>query len=144
MPFFYVRIVKGPKTNICTCKLFAWVIFIILFTRLLCDNSNSLTYEPRKGAKTLFTWSGEPRSSGVSFFCFHALGDTKQKKLTPLDRGPPLHINRPKVQHIHVPAVWQYISCGLAFHNNNSNLNAWRPFSFCNQCLKKGSCLLKK
>ena len=35
-----------------------------------------------------------PRSSGVGFFCFHALGDTKQKKLTPLDRGPPLHVNR--------------------------------------------------
>ena len=35
-----------------TCKLCAWVIFIILFTRLLCDNSNSLTYEPRKGAKS--------------------------------------------------------------------------------------------
>ena len=49
LPFFYVRIVKGPKTNIFTCKLCAWVIFIILFTRLLCDNSNSLTYEPRKG-----------------------------------------------------------------------------------------------
>ena len=44
--------------------------------------------------KGLFTWSGGPRSSGVSFFCFHALGDTKQKKLTPLDRGPPLHVNR--------------------------------------------------
>ena len=44
--------------------------------------------------KTLFTWSGGPRSSVVSFFCFHALGDTKQKKLTPLDRGPPLHVNR--------------------------------------------------
>ena len=46
-------------------------------------------------AKTLFTWSGGPRSSGVGFFCFHALGDTKQKKPTPLDRGPPLHVNRP-------------------------------------------------
>ena len=44
--------------------------------------------------KGLFTWSGGPRYSGVSFFCFHALGDTKQKKLTPLDRGPPLHVNR--------------------------------------------------
>ena len=42
----------------------------------------------------LFTWSGGPRSSGVGFFCFHALGDTKQKKLTPLDRGPPLQVNR--------------------------------------------------
>ena len=50
--FFYVRIVKGPKTNIFTCKLCRWVIFIILFTRLLCDNSNFLTYEPRKGAKS--------------------------------------------------------------------------------------------
>ena len=38
--------------------------------------------------------SGGPQSSGVSFFCFHALVDTKQKKLTPLDRGPPLHVNR--------------------------------------------------
>ena len=34
-------------------------------------------------------------SSGVDFFCFHALADTKQKKPTPLDRGPPLHVNRP-------------------------------------------------
>ena len=42
----------------------------------------------------LFTWSGGPRSIGVGFFCFHALGDTKQKKLTPLDRDPPLHVNR--------------------------------------------------
>ena len=50
--FFNVRIVKGPKTNIFTCKLCAWVILIILFTRLPCDNSNSLTYEPRKGAKS--------------------------------------------------------------------------------------------
>ena len=44
--------------------------------------------------KGLFTWSGGPRSSGVGFFCFHALADTKQKKPTPLDRGPPLHVNR--------------------------------------------------
>ena len=50
--FFFVQIVKGPKTNIFTCKLCAWVIFIILFTRLLCDNSNSLTYKPRKRANS--------------------------------------------------------------------------------------------
>ena len=52
LALFYVRIVKGPKTNIFTCKLSAWVILIILFTRLPCDNSNSLTYEQRKGAKS--------------------------------------------------------------------------------------------
>ena len=46
-------------------------------------------------AKTLFTWSGGPRSSGAGFFCFQALEDTKQKKHTLLDRGPPLHVNRP-------------------------------------------------
>ena len=45
-------------------------------------------------SKGLFTWSGGPRSSGVGFFCFHALGDTKQKKPTPLNCGPPLHVNR--------------------------------------------------
>ena len=33
----------------------------------------------------------EPRLVG---FSFHALGDTKQKKPTTLDRGPPLHVNR--------------------------------------------------
>ena len=45
--------------------------------------------------KTLFTWSGGPRSSGVSFFCFVSPRAWKQKKQTPLDRGPPLHVNRP-------------------------------------------------
>ena len=45
-------------------------------------------------SKGLFTWSGGPRSSGVGIFCFHALEDTKQKKPTLLDRGPPLHVNR--------------------------------------------------
>ena len=42
----------------------------------------------------LFTWSGGPRSSGVGFFCFHALEDTKQKKPTQLDLGLPLHVNK--------------------------------------------------
>ena len=45
--------------------------------------------------KTLFTWSGGPRSSGVGFFCFVSHRAWKQKKPTPLDRGPPLHVNRP-------------------------------------------------
>ena len=45
--------------------------------------------------KTLFTWSGGPRSSGVSFFCFVSSRAWKQKKPTPLNRGPPLHVNRP-------------------------------------------------
>ena len=46
--FFHVQILKGAKSN----------IFTILFTivpfksRLLCDNSNSLTYEPQKGTKS--------------------------------------------------------------------------------------------
>ena len=48
----------------------------------------------RLQTKGLFTWSGGPRTSGVGFFCFHALVDTEQKKRTPLDRGPPLHVNR--------------------------------------------------
>ena len=50
--------------------------------------------KPAKETKGLFTWSGGPRSIGVGFFCFHALGDIKQKKPTPLDRGPPLYVNR--------------------------------------------------
>ena len=31
--------------------------------------------------------------------------------------------------------MWLYISCRLAFHSNNTNLNVWIPVSFCNQCL---------
>ena len=50
--FFDIQIVKGAKSNIFTCKSCAWVIFIILFTRLLGDNSNFLTCKPRKGAKS--------------------------------------------------------------------------------------------
>ena len=45
--------------------------------------------------KTLFTWSGGTRFSGVSFFCFVSPRAWKQKKPTPLDRGPPIHVNRP-------------------------------------------------
>ena len=36
----------------------------------------------------------DPGLVGLVSFVFHALGDTKQKKLTLLDRGPPLHVNR--------------------------------------------------
>ena len=59
-------------------------------------NLTEMLFTKREEAKFkgLFTWSGGPRSSGVDFFCFHALEDTKQKKLTPLDRGPPLHVSR--------------------------------------------------
>ena len=45
--------------------------------------------------KTLFTWSGGPRSSAVSFFCFVSPRAWKQKKPTPLNREPPRHVNRP-------------------------------------------------
>ena len=59
-------------------------------------------------AQGLFTWSGGPRSSGVGFFCFHALEDTKQKKPTPLDRGPPLHVNRVLMFSFLLPENCQY------------------------------------
>ena len=37
----------------------------------------------------------DPGLVGVGFFCFVFPRAWKQKKLTPLDRGPPLHVNRP-------------------------------------------------
>ena len=69
-----------------------WVQFVLQN----CEKLHSVRclYDEKTASKGLFTWSGGARSSGVGFFCFHALGDTKQKKLTPLDRGPPLHLNR--------------------------------------------------
>ena len=50
-----------------------------------------------QSTKTPFTWSGGPRLSGVGFylFCVRSLRAWKQKKSTPLDRGPPLHVNMP-------------------------------------------------
>ena len=47
--FFHLQIVIGAKSNMFTCKLPAWVIFIILFTTLLSYTSNSLTYKPWSG-----------------------------------------------------------------------------------------------
>ena len=44
----YVWIVNGTKSNIFTCKLCAWIVWILL-TGLLWDNLNSLTYKPWKG-----------------------------------------------------------------------------------------------
>ena len=69
------------------------ILFRFFFLVLFYSWQSSTKFEKRK-IKGLFTWSGGPRTSGVGFFCFHALGDTKQKELTPLDRGPPLHVNR--------------------------------------------------
>ena len=37
---------------------------------------------------------GDPGLVGLVSFVFTLWGDTKQKELTPLDRGPPLHVNR--------------------------------------------------
>ena len=80
--------------------------------------------------KGLFTWSGGPRSSGVGFFCFHALGNTKQKKLTPLYRGPPLYVNRvlvcmfcfPNSDHIN-----QSINQHIYFTTLNTHNKSWFP-----------------
>ena len=67
------------------------------------------------------------RSSGVGFFCFHALGNTKQKKLTPLDRGPPLHVNRvlvcmfcfPNLDHINQSINQNIYFTTLNTHNKS-------------------------
>ena len=73
--------------------MFIQVSIVLDYTTV--DKSDSMhQHLVESHIKTLFTWSGGPRSSGVGFFCFHALGDTKQKKPTPLDRGPPPHVNR--------------------------------------------------
>ena len=45
-----------------------------------------------------------PRSSVVSLFCFVFPRAWKQRKLTPLDRGPPLHVNRPLLTFTRYPA----------------------------------------
>ena len=77
--YFTMRIAYFPPTN----------PYIFVVTQ--CHHEAQIALQRFKG---LFTWSRGPRSSGVGFFCFHGLGDTNQKKPTPLNRGPPLHVNR--------------------------------------------------
>ena len=85
---------------IITIIIISWVtnyFLILAHAKATCQDGAGVLkcYERRcQGIKGLFTWSGGPRSSGVGFFCFHALGDTKQKKPTLLDRGLTLHVNK--------------------------------------------------
>ena len=58
----------------------------------------------------MFTWSGGPRSSGVSFFCFVSPRAWKQKKPTPLDGGPPPHVNRPCGKNVEIECCLNTIS----------------------------------
>ena len=100
---FHVAVVQRRQRNVqkawCTCKDVVLLISVLVLPLSLPSPPPLSTIfkfckMSIQSIKGLFTWSGAPRSSGVSFFCFHALVDTKQKKLTPLDRGPPLHVNR--------------------------------------------------
>ena len=76
--------------------------FVHYFAAVLHDYNVKLL-ETSKG---LFTWSGGPRSSGVGFFCFHALEDTKQKKPTPVDQGPP---------HGYMVCLWYGLKVGRVY-----------------------------
>ena len=78
----------------CWLTIDLYLIELRWFCSLLHSRFQCLHATLLPDTKTLFTWSGGPRSSGVGFFCFHALWDTKQKKPTPLNRGPPLHVKR--------------------------------------------------
>ena len=100
---FHVVVVQRRQRNVqkawCTCKDVVLLISVLVLPLSLpSPPSLSTSFKFCKmsiqSIKGLFTWSGGPRCSGVSFFCFHALVDTKQKKLTPPHRGPPLHVNR--------------------------------------------------
>ena len=83
-PLFWKNSLNVKTVNVVTQIFDRFVGYVCLEISWCCSES----------ILGLFTWSGGSRSSGVGFFCFHALGDTKQKKPTPLDRGPPLHVNR--------------------------------------------------
>ena len=84
-PRVNVKVERGNRSEVQLLRL--RVTFPILSLFHLRDSGN-----PPLGS-VYMEW-GTP-VLGVCFFCFHALGDTKQKKPTPLDRGPTLHVNRP-------------------------------------------------
>ena len=77
------------------CKLACVARVELLCPGYFKDVHEGRTASTQANCKTLFTWSGGPRSSGVSFFRFVSPRACKQKKPTPLGRGPPLHVNRP-------------------------------------------------
>ena len=84
----FTRSINAHNNETCSRNK-SFSLDVIIFQNSSCDVTLENCF-----FQGLFTWSGGPRSSGVGFFCFHALGDTKQKKPTPLNRGPPLHVNR--------------------------------------------------
>ena len=59
-------------------------------------------YKCSFGVRPCLHGVGDQRSSGVGYFCFVSPRAWKQKKPTPLDRGPPLHVNRPLVRVCHM------------------------------------------
>ena len=107
---FYVRIVNRHHHGQIVCMSYFYKM--ILFTGLLCDNSNSLTYKPRKGQSPTLL-SGNYVTRGVNVFPQCIAIQTSISTFS-----------------------WLYISYRLAFHSNNSNLDVWRPLYFCNKCLK--------
>ena len=76
--------------------------------RLAYKSSSIFFHECEAGAVYVdflcFLWQKRARERELDLFplqkialrpCLHGVGDTKQKKPTPLDRSPPLHVNRP-------------------------------------------------
>ena len=74
---------------------------------------------------------GGPRSSGVGFFCFVSARAWRQKKPTPLDRGPLLHanrvLNRDLVHEMYRHCIAFFSkSTNLLLHRGNAqSMNEW-------------------
>ena len=81
------------------------------------DNNNNKSNDGVPFILGPFTWSEGPRSSEVGFFGFHALGNTKQKKPTPLDWCPPLHVNRVLQQRLKVKIFYLRLKLKLTYED---------------------------
>ena len=93
------------------------------------NNNILITPVRRIITKGLFTWGGGPRSSGVGFFCFHALGDTKQKKLTPLHRGPPTPCKQGLNNVLYLTMISLFL-CKWEVKMSYSHVTPWTPNIF--------------
>ena len=104
--------------DFCCCRsCFTFFLFIKLYlqigTLLQKYNTESSRHEGvvlttfrSRRSKTLFTWSGGPRFSGVGFFCFVSPRAWKQKKPTPLDRGYPTPCKQALSQYLPIFCIF--------------------------------------
>ena len=98
--------------------LVSFMLVFVLFLFICYNWTNKFVYIKKTEIKGLFIWSGGPRSSGVCFFCFHALGGHKTKETYPTRLGSAT----PCKQGLILRYVAFFVKCGSNLTRMKSKL----------------------